>query len=62
MPKKGLKVWITGKEKKVFKMHIDLTGSNKVPILDKCPPTKNVKVKIFIGFLITMLRKEINVH
>ena len=46
---KGYRVRNTGKENKVLKRHIYLTGSNKVPILDKCPLDKSpTSVKVFI--------------
>ena len=44
MPKKAVKSGTQGRKNKDIKMHIDLTGSNKVLILDKrlldkSPPT-----------------------
>ena len=40
MPKKATQSGAQGRKNKVLKRHIELTGSNKVPILDKSPPTE----------------------
>ena len=39
MPKKAIKSRTQGRKNKVLKRHIDLTSSNKMPPLDKSPPT-----------------------
>ena len=41
MPKKAVKSGTQGIKNKDLKMHIDLTGSNKVSILDKSPLDKS---------------------
>ena len=41
MPKKAVQSGTQGKKNKDLKMHIDLTGSNKVSILDKSPLDKS---------------------
>ena len=41
MPKKAVKFGTRGRKNKYFKMHIDLTGSNKSP-LDRSPPTPGI--------------------
>ena len=41
MSKKAVKGGTQGRKNKDLKMHIDLTGSNKVSILDKSPLDKS---------------------
>ena len=41
MPKKAVKSGTQGRKNKDLKMHIKLTGSNKVSILDKSPLDKS---------------------
>ena len=37
---KGHRVWSSGKEKQSLKKQIDFTGSNKMPTVDKSPPSQ----------------------
>ena len=49
MAKKAVKSGTQGRKNKgLNKIHIDLTGSNKVPIFEKSPFSKSIYVKVLV--------------